>query len=128
MPELDGKHFGYDKAGLKEYAKALKKKNQTPYEQRMADRKMLKEKGIRPEKSLGNPNRSAGERERRSGSRFAEKVRKADKTNPELWKKVNEEVNAPGYKTNSSIRPKHRATATYLKMGGGYNMKKKKVN
>jgi|TARA_Y100000296_G_scaffold5791_1_gene7146 hypothetical protein len=126
----------------KSYAKVYKKKKKigvggkvgaynykgkkTPYERRMADRKILKKKGIRPKKSLGSPNRSAGERERASGSRFVEKVRKAEKTNPELWKKVQEEVNAPNYKTNSSAKPKHRATITYLKQGGGYKIKKKK--
>tara|TARA_Y100000310_G_scaffold33243_1_gene31419 strand:+ start:61 stop:567 length:507 start_codon:yes stop_codon:yes gene_type:complete len=108
-----------------------KKIKLTPYEQRMADRKILKKKGIRPKKSLGSPNRSAAERERRSGSRFVEKVRKAEKTNPKLWKKVQEEVNAPNYKTNSSAKPKHRATIMYLKLGGGYKekdkIKKKKI-
>ena len=113
----------------KSYAKVYKKKKKiklTPYEQRMSDRKKLKKRNIRPKKSLGMSWRSGLEKEQRSGTRFVEKVRKAEKTNPELWKKVQEEVNAPNYKTNSSAKPKHRATITYLKQGGGYKIKKKK--
>ena len=84
----------------------------------MADRKMLKEKGIRPKTSLGLPNRSAGERERSSGKRLVDKINKSDKTNPELWENVQGE--------DTSAKSKRSATIKYLKQGGGYNLKKKK--
>jgi hypothetical protein len=72
------------------------------------------------------PRRYWRKREQRSGARFVEKVRKAEKTNPELFKQEQERVNAPNYKTNSSAKPKHRATISYLKQGGGYKIKKRK--